>query len=69
MHVLEVLDDDLGVELSPHHGYVFSYLVHYTCVESAIRTFYVVRNIVLLDSESAYQCERNSNYQYVIYTT
>ncbi len=22
MHVSEVLDDDLGVELSPHHGYV-----------------------------------------------
>ncbi len=29
----------------------------------------VVGTIVLLDSESAYQCERNSNYQYVIYMT
>ena len=28
VHVLEVLDDDLGFELSPHHGYVRSYLVH-----------------------------------------
>jgi hypothetical protein len=28
VHVPKVLDDDLGVELSPHHGYVRSYLVH-----------------------------------------
>ncbi len=27
VHVLEVLDDDLGVELSPNHGSVRSYLV------------------------------------------
>ena len=28
VHILEVLDDDLGVELSPNHGYVRSYPVH-----------------------------------------
>jgi hypothetical protein len=28
VHVLVVLDHDLGVELDPLHGYVRSYLVH-----------------------------------------
>ncbi len=32
MHVLEVLDDDLGVELSPKHGNISSYLVQVMAV-------------------------------------